>query len=363
MQLTNDFRSLVLNQTPLLDVRAPVEFEKGAFVHATNLPIMDDEERRLIGIRYKEEGNAAAIKLGQELIGEAGKQKRVTLWREYIEQNPNAILYCFRGGQRSGISQAWLAEAGINITRLKGGYKAFRNYLLEQMEVISAKTDTLILGGRTGSGKTILLAKVQNAIDLEGIANHRGSSFGNYVSKQPSQIDFENNLAYKLIEFESKGFKHLVIEHESHNIGRLFMPKPIYTNFMQGKLIILETPLQTRVEITYDEYVTSAIEQHKLAYGDEGLHIWARAVNAGLDRIKKRLGSEAYLEFKSIFNEAYLSHATQSSEALYKEWIEKLLSQYYDPMYDYQLQKSPIPVIFRGNFEEVLDFISKQETH
>ena len=361
-QLTNDFRSIVLNQTPLLDVRAPVEFNKGAFLHATNIPIMDDEERRLIGIRYKEEGNAAAIKLGEELIGEVGKQKRVAAWREYIEHNPDAMLYCFRGGQRSRISQSWLEEAGLNITRLKGGYKAFRNYLLKQTELISAQTETLILGGRTGSGKTLLLAKLQNAIDLEGIANHRGSSFGNYVSKQPSQIDFENNLAYKLIEFESKGFKHLVIEHESHNIGRIFMPKPIYTNFMQGKLIILETPLQTRVEITYDEYVKSAIEQHTLAYGDEGLHIWAKSVNAGLERIKKRLGSEAYLEFKTLFNEAYLSHESESSTALYKEWIEKLLTQYYDPMYDYQLQKSPITVIFKGNSEEVLDFISRQET-
>jgi tRNA 2-selenouridine synthase len=359
-QLTNDFRSIVLNKTPLLDVRAPVEFDKGAFAYATNIPIMDDEERRLIGIRYKEEGNAAAIKLGQELIGQSGKERRVALWREYIEQNPDAMLYCFRGGQRSGISQSWLAEAGLNITRLKGGYKAFRNYLLKETELISAKTETLILGGRTGSGKTLLLNKLQNAIDLESIANHRGSTFGNYVSKQPSQIDFENNLAYRLIEFEAKGFKHLVIEHESHNIGRLFMPKPIYTNFMQGKLIILETPLQTRVEITYHEYVTSAIKQHTIAYGDEGLHIWAKAVNTGLDRIKKRLGSEAYLEFKSIFNEAYLSHGSDASKVLYKQWIEKLLSEYYDPMYDYQLQKSPIPVIFKGNFEEVLTFIGEQ---
>lgn len=359
--LTNDFLSIVLNETPLLDVRAPVEFLKGAFTNASNLAILDDEERRLIGIRYKEEGNAAAVKLGEELIGNAGKEERVAKWKEYISKNPNAILYCFRGGQRSGFSQAWLEEEGINITRLKGGYKAFRKYLMDQMLEISLKTNTLILGGRTGSGKTLLLSKIPNMIDLESIANHRGSSFGNFVYSQPGQINFENELSYKLIQFNASSYRNLVIEHESRNIGRAFIPKETYANFMKGQLVILETPLNERVDITYDEYISSAIKSYTESFGTDGLNKWAESVNAGLDRIKKRLGSQLHLEFKTMFSEAFEKHETDAGIQLYKKWIEKLLIDYYDPMYDYQLQKSPIPVIFKGNSEEVIDFIRSKE--
>ena len=359
LPLSDDFLSIVLNETPLLDVRAPVEFNKGKFINTTNLPILEDEERRLVGTKYKEKGNEAAVKLAESLIKNEGKEERVAKWKAYLEKNPNAKLYCFRGGQRSGISQTWLDEAGINITRLKGGYKAFRNFLMQQTEDISAITPTFILGGRTGSGKTILLKKLENAIDLEALANHRGSSFGRFVNPQPSQIDFENNLAYKLIQFHHKGFNNLILEHESHNIGRTFIPKPVYDNFMKGKLIILETPLDERAEITYDEYVTSALKDYENVYDEKCLEIWAEDVNAGLQRIKKRLGNQLFTELNNMFNHALTQHKTPEAKELYKEWIKKLLTEYYDPMYDYQLEKTTIPIIFRGDEKAVITFISK----
>lgn len=360
--LTDDYRSIVLSEAPLLDVRAPIEFEKGAFLNAVNIPILDNEERRVVGIKYKEEGNAAAIKLAEQLIQNHGKEKRVALWKAFLEKNPTAYLYCFRGGQRSGISQSWLEEAGIEITRIKGGYKKFRNFLMNESLSITAKTDILILGGRTGSGKTILLEKLNNAIDLEGIANHRGSSFGNFVNAQPAQIDFENNLAYKLIQFDAKQHSHLVIEHEGRNIGRAFIPKPIYENLMNGRLIILETPLHERVQITYNEYVLLALENYTRVYDLDGLKMWADDVQKSLLKIQKRLGNEKYNEFKTAFEEAFESHKNRGNMDFYKVWIEKLLTDYYDPMYDYQLQKTKIPIIFRGNAEAVYSFITKQET-
>ena len=362
LPLSDDFLSIVLNETPLLDVRAPVEFEKGKFINTTNLSILDDEERKLIGTRYKEAGNEAAVQLAESLIQESGKEKRVALWKEYINKNPDAKLYCFRGGQRSGIAQEWLKEAGVEITRLKGGYKAFRNFLILQTQRISAKTPTLILGGRTGSGKTILLNKLENAIDLEGIANHRGSSFGGFAHAQPSQIDFENNLAYRLIQFEHKNFHTLVIEHESHNIGRTFIPKPVYNNFMQGKLIILETPIAIRAQITYEEYVVSAIQEYERIYADKGLQLWAENVKAGLKRIQKRLGNQLYTQLSYLFNETYSKHTQPEAKALYMEWITLLLERYYDPMYDYQIQKSSIPIVFQGDENAVLEFIQNQKT-
>ena len=358
--LTSDFRSIVLNETPLLDVRAPVEFEKGAFINATNIAILNDNERHLVGTRYKENGNAAAVKLAEELIKEEGKEQRVSQWKDYLKENPNALLYCFRGGQRSGISQNWLYEAGLKITRLKGGYKAFRNFLMEQSLEISERTDTLILGGRTGSGKTLLLPEIENSIDLESIANHRGSSFGNFISSQPAQINFENTLAYKLIQFESKNYKNLVIEHESHNIGRSFIPKPIYKNFMDGELILLETPLQERIEITFGEYIVSALKLYNEKFGDEGLNRWAKDVDNNLNRIQKRLGSQIHSELKFIFTKALKEHIENGNLEGYKELVKRLLVDYYDPMYDYQIEKSPIPIIFKGNAKEVLAFIKSK---
>ena len=361
LPLTEDFRQIVLEERPLIDVRAPVEFEKGAFTNATNLPLMDDEERRLVGIRYKEEGNDAAVKLGNSLVQGEIKAARIKAWQDFIAQHPNAYLYCFRGGQRSGISQQWLNEAGTPITRLKGGYKAFRHFLTTESENITAKNNTLIIGGRTGSGKTLLIHQLSNAIDLEGLANHRGSSFGRFISPQPSQIDFEDNLAYKLIQFDAKGYNNLVIEHESHNIGRVHIPKPIYSNFEKGQLIILETPLDIRTDITYDEYVTAALENYKESFGSEGPQKWADDILGAFGRIKRRLGSERYLHLVKVFEEAFSEQGQSGKTESHKAWVEALLHEYYDPMYDYQIEKSPIPIVFRGDAEAVLAFIRDKE--
>jgi len=360
LPLTEAFRNIVLENRPLIDVRAPVEFDKGAFPTAVNLPLMNDKERHLIGIRYKEQGNASAVQLGKELVGPV-KQKRVKAWRDFVQEHPDAYLYCFRGGQRSQISQAWLKEAGITIPRLKGGYKAFRSFLMQESERISSEADTLIIGGRTGSGKTLLIHQIKNSIDLERLANHRGSSFGRFISSQPSQINFEDALGYALIQHEAKGDKALVIEDESHNIGRVYIPKPIFDNFRKGGLILLKTPMQERVEITFDEYVTQALETYAKYYGDKGSKVWFDDANAGLDRIKKRIGRERYVAIKTAFWDAYAEQGRTSETSQHKGWIEKLLRDYYDPMYDYQIEKSEMPIIFEGSSEEILAYL--EENH
>ncbi len=357
LPLTDDFRAIVLQQRPLIDVRAPVEFEKGAFPTSINLPLMNDEERRLVGIRYKEAGNSEAVKLGHELVQGEIKAARIKDWQDFIQRHPDAYLYCFRGGQRSKISQQWLHEAGITIPRLKGGYKAFRHFLMEESIRISDAAETIIIGGTTGSGKTLLIQKLDEAIDLEAIANHRGSSFGRFTTPQPSQINFEDLLAYALIRHEGAGHKRLIIEHESHNIGRLFIPKSVFTNLQQASLIILETPIETRVQITFDEYVTASLAEYSRFYGDEGDERWFEAMNTNIDRIKKRLGSERYLQLKALLANAF--HVQQISRKTedHKAWVRILLEEYYDPMYRYQIEKSPIPVIFRGTEAEIIAFL------
>lgn len=359
LPLIEEFRSIVLENRPLIDVRAPIEFAKGAFPHAINIPIMNNEERHLIGIRYKEKGNASAIQLGKELI-EPIKSERVKAWIEFIKMHPNAYLYCFRGGQRSQISQAWLKEVGITIPRLKGGYKAFREFLMQESERISTKAKTFILAGRTGSGKTLLIHALDNAIDLEGLANHRGSSFGGFTTPQPSQIDFENSLAYTLIRHEMEGHKHLVLEDESNNIGRIHIPKPVFDNLKKGKYIILDTPLKERVDITFNEYVTHALTNYISYYGEKGELEWFNDVNDGLYRIRKRIGNERYIKIKTLFLKAYNVQKERKDTTVHKQWIEIILREYYDPMYDYQIKKSDIPIAFKGNYDEVLSYLTKK---
>ncbi|MBN2221475.1 MAG: tRNA 2-selenouridine(34) synthase MnmH, partial [Vallitaleaceae bacterium] len=176
LKTTNNFRAIVLNETPLIDVRAPIEFQKGAFPNAFNLPIMDDFERKEVGTTYKQEGNEAAVSLGYQLVSGDNREAKVRAWVAFLKEHPNALIYCFRGGQRSRISQEWTSEAlGHPVDRLEGGYKAFRNYLLNQLITPTEQSYTPIrLSGCTGSGKTPLLKSLPHHIDLEGIANHRG---------------------------------------------------------------------------------------------------------------------------------------------------------------------------------------------
>ena len=356
LPLMEDFHRIVLEDRPLIDVRAPVEFNKGAFPNVINLPLMTDRERHLIGIRYKEQGNASAVQLGKELVRPV-KHERVDAWRAFIKAHPDAYLYCFRGGQRSQISQAWIQEAGVTIPRLKGGYKAFRAFLMAESERICRESNTLIIGGRTGSGKTRLILKCQNSIDLEGLANHRGSSFGGFTTEQPSQIDFEDALGYALIKNEAKPYKHLIIEDESHNIGRIYIPKPLFNHLKKGELIILNTPMRERVEIIFDEYVTEALQKYHEYYAEEGLQQWFDHANSSLLRIKKRVGYERYIKIHKLFIDAYEVQKKRGDTSEHKIWIEMLLQEYYDPMYDYQIEKGGIPIIFKGNYEEILEYL------
>jgi len=359
LPLTDDFRSIVLENRPLIDVRAPVEFANGAFPGTVNLPLMNDEERHLIGIRYKEAGNAAAVALGKALIDGKPRAQRTEAWKRFVEAHPDAYLYCFRGGQRSEIAQGWLHEAGITIPRLKGGYKAFRRYLMESSEAIAQEIPTLIIGGRTGSGKTLMLPKIKGSIDLEGLAKHRGSSFGRTLTGQPTQIDFENALAYRLIQKEAAGEARFVIEHEGRNIGRLYIPKGVYEGFMRGKMVLLETPMDERVDTIHREYVEEAIGLYREHFGEQGMALWYEDALQGLERIQRRLGSERYRQLRSLLQDAYALHLSDQDSSGYKPWIEALLRYYYDPMYDYQLEKSDIPIVFSGDREAVTAYFER----
>nr|HPQ97141.1 tRNA 2-selenouridine(34) synthase MnmH [Thiolinea sp.] len=227
LPVIEDLHAVLVAGRPLLDVRAPVEFAAGAFPGATNLPLMNDAEREAVGRCYKQAGQDAAIALGLEQVSGAVKTQRIAAWKTFLEALPaqDRVLYCFRGGLRSRIAQQWILEhTGMACPRIKGGYKAMRRYLLDQLDVLPGRFQGWVLSGRTGSGKTRFLNGFRQQIDLEGLANHRGSAFGPNVTPQPTQIAFENALAIALLRQQDAGWQALLFEDESRNIGSVHLP-------------------------------------------------------------------------------------------------------------------------------------------
>lgn len=362
MKTWNDFKKIVLEEIPLIDVRAPIEFNKGAFINTVNLPIMDDEERRKIGICYKEHGNEKAVKLGHKLVAGEVKEQRVEAWKNCLIQKPESIVYCFRGGMRSQITQEWIFEAtGRDIPRIEGGFKAFRNYLINTLKPENINAKPILLGGCTGAGKTILLNKLNNAIDLEALANHRGSSFGRKITAQPQQIQFENDLAYRIIQNENRGFKYMLVEDEGRNVGSCMIPKDLAEFFKAGELIVLEASMEKRVQNTMKEYVVDSQKDYISEYGlEQGIIEWKDYIYGSIKRIQKRLGGDRFIAVNTVFEEAIKKQLKDGSIEGHETWIEILLRDYYDPMYLYQLKNKKANILFQGQEDEVLQFLKEK---
>ena len=354
---SDDYLSIFLNDTPLMDVRAPVEHKKGAFTNATNIPLLDDEQRERIGIRYKKEGPEAALQLGYKLATDDIRQQRLNDWQTFVKENPMGYICCFRGGQRSHITQAWLTESGYPYPLIKGGYKVLRRFLIDEMEQSTEDCDLIILSGKTGTGKTRLIHKISDSIDLEGLANHRGSSFGRRQGGQPGQIDFEHKLSVDFLKHRHhKKGRPVLLEDESKLIGRCSLPQELRDKMQLSPLILLEETIEGRVEIGLQEYVTDNLTDCVQAYGDEeGFIQFAEGITDSLQRIRRRLGGERYQELSDILSSAIHSHRMNGSIDGYRPLIEALLSGYYDPMYDYQLKQKQGKIIFKGTRQEILE--------
>lgn len=359
----SDYAALFLEDRPLLDVRAPVEFQAGAFPRAHNLPLLTDEERHLVGTRYKESGQEAAIELGRELVDGLPRRERTERWSKFVKHNPDGVLYCFRGGMRSRIAQEWIHEAtGIAYPRVKGGYKALRNFLLEQIEVSVKDLEPVVVGGRTGAGKTILIKKVKNSIDLEGLAWHRGSAFGRHVTPQPTQIDFENSLSIAMLRHRSRIGPEVILEDESKAIGSRHLPPALYRKMASSPLVILEVSLEQRIENSIDEYVTAALWEYQEHHGEEkGLEEWENYARDSLRRISKRLGGSRYKEMATSLDAAIGEMRRGGSHQAHADWIRQLLCDYYDPMYDYQLRNKEDRIVFSGDMDAVLEYLHSND--
>lgn len=363
-----DYRRLLVQGVPLMDVRAPVEFARGAFPGACNLPLMADDEREYVGKRYKDQGQQAAIALGHQLVSGDTRTARIEAWAAFARANPHGYLYCFRGGLRSQIVQQWLREdAGIAYPRVIGGYKGMRTFLLDALDAAANECDWLVVGGLTGSGKTELLNTLRaGAVDLEGHARHRGSSFGARAAAQPAQIDFENGLAVDLLRQREQGRRVLAVEDEGRFIGSRDVPQSLFARMQRSPLVWIDEPFAARVERVLRDYVVGLESEFVAALGSEaGFEAYAARLRQALAQIERRLGGDRHARLSALLEQALLAQQRDGMVDAHRLWIAALLTDYYDPMYAYQQARREqgqdgARVVFRGDRAAVLAYLRER---
>jgi tRNA 2-selenouridine synthase len=240
------------NLQPVVDVRSPSEFLQGHIPGAINIPLFDDEERKRVGILYKNSGRDASVLLGLEIAG----PKLSGFIKEVHKQihGKEISIYCWRGGMRSS-GMAWLFEtAGYKVSVLQGGYKSYRKYIRQRL---GEPIKFIVLGGYTGSGKSEILEFIsqsgEQVLDLEKIACHKGSAFGDLgQDKQPTNEQFENELYFQLQKLDLTSV--IWIEDESRGIGTVSIPEPLFKKMRDSRLIFIDIEKSVRVDRLVNEY-------------------------------------------------------------------------------------------------------------
>ncbi len=360
---TDDYASLFLRGVPMMDVRAPVEFSKGAFPGVVNLPLMNDTERQKVGTCYKQHGQQAAINLGHRLVSGDLKEQRIQAWSDFARRHPDGYLYCFRGGLRSQLVQQWLKDAGVDYPRVRGGYKFLRRFLIDSLDLAVRECPLTLVAGLTGTGKTEVIARLEGSLDLERHVHHRGSSFGRHATPQPGQIDFENALAIELLQVRAAGYRHLVLEDEGRMVGSCSVPFDLYQKMLRSPLVWLEESLEARVSRILRDYVIDMHVEHAALHPqqpDSAFEGFAEYLQGSLVRIRKRLGGERHQRLELLMREALEIQRRTGQVEAHRAWIEGLLNEYYDPMYAYQRSAKEERVVFSGDQRAVVEFLRER---
>jgi tRNA 2-selenouridine synthase len=291
----------------IIDVRSPTEYAEDHIPGALSAPVLDDAERAQVGTMYKQVSPFDAKKLGAALLAKNAAQHI----QQQFKDKPKTwrpLVYCWRGGKRSGAMAHILREIGWSADTLEGGYKAYRRFVVSQLESLPSGLDFIVIHGPTGSGKSRLLAALKRAgaqvLDLEDLAAHRGSVLGNLPDRpQPSQKMFESILLREISGFD--GSKPVYVEGESKKIGQLQVPEALMARMRASPCAVLETSLEARVDLLLDEY-HHFLENRAL-------------LDAQLDCLVALHGRTRIAEWKSTKD--------------WRELVARLLVEHYDPAY------------------------------
>jgi len=339
------------NRMAVIDVRSEGEFEKAHFENTVNIPILSDAHRHDVGLTYKTEGSEAAKALGHKLVSGAYKERMIRQWCDSINSHPlqSALIFCWRGGLRSRLAQEWIYQQGLEVMRVESGYKGLRH---EALKLIENPAPFVILSGMTGAGKTRLIHKLRRFVDLEDLANHRGSAFGAHVGKsQPQQATFENKLAQSLYQVAG----NFVLEDESPNIGRCHVPDHFYARMATAPMVMIETPSRDRALEIFKEYIQTPYA------GGMPLHELEHSFARNVERIRNKLGGLECDNIKAMLSQSFQFDAlNEDCTGAYLDWIERLLTHYYDKLYIHSLSLKSRKTLFKGSWQACLDFLRQR---
>ncbi|MDD5463156.1 MAG: tRNA 2-selenouridine(34) synthase MnmH [Methylococcales bacterium] len=336
------------NRMSVIDVRSEGEYAKAHFGNTLNIPILSDAHRHDVGLTYKMEGSEAAKALGHNLVSGSYKEEMIQQWCQHIKSHPQepALIFCWRGGLRSRLAQDWVHRNGCEVIRVDSGYKGLRQ---EALKILESPAPFIVLSGMTGSGKTRLIHKIRHFVDLESLAHHRGSAFGSHFgTSQPQQATFENKLAQSLYQ----AARNTVLEDESPNIGRCHLPDSISTRMTTAPMVMIEAPARQRAFEIYQEYIQAPLANGVLL--DELENCFLR----NIERIRNKLGGLECDKIKSLLKQAFaFERLDEENIDAHLDWIECLLTGYYDKQYIYSLSLKSRATLFKGSWRDCLNFL------
>lgn len=306
--------ALQLSNTVFIDMRSPAEYNDGRIPGAVNIPLLDNEERSQVGTVYKTVGPDEAKNLGLSLV--SGKLPDiVSQIKEYHKAGRKVIVYCWRGGMRSKAVVSVLNLMGVPALQLAGGYKGYRRLILDRLAGIQTLPQVVMLCGSTGVGKTEILNMLAGhgvpVIDLEKLANHRGSAFGQVsLGKPQTAQNFDAALLSELERLEAAPY--LLVECESKRIGNVYLPNVLYHAMQNGKKILAYASLETRITRLINEYTGNC-------------NYNSNEIVASLGSLKSRISAVKLQKLHEDFTAGHI-----------REFVRDLLVNYYDPLYGYE---------------------------
>ncbi|MEC1714625.1 tRNA 2-selenouridine(34) synthase MnmH [Schinkia azotoformans] len=307
-----------------IDVRSPGEYEEFHIPNAISVPLFSNEERAQVGTTYKQIGQGKAIELGVQIFSKKLPEYYQT-FKNIANDNKhkNIIVYCWRGGMRSGTVVSFLGTLKLPLIQLVGGIRSYRKLVQAELEYFSTiEKQYIVLEGNTGTHKTDILEALQKenypVLDLEGLAGHRGSTFGGIGLQPKSQKEFERDLVLRLRELQDSPY--CIIEAESKRVGRIILPDFILKGKDAGVRIHIHSPIESRIKAICDTYQFEN-------YHDEFIH--------AIEILKKRMKPNLYNQITESFNNRQ-----------YELFVKLILEEYYDPKYTFAADQYETPVRF-----------------